>query len=140
MNRLEKRAWTELGAVILCVIIAGAGVGLMVYINTKGIVGLISFLVSGLIAGLIAYLRNIKSWNKFDEREKKIAQRARALSSCVFVLFLWCASFTVFFIVGARNPVPAYILPVLLLSGLFLATFVQSATILVQFTRERDDE
>jgi len=140
MNRLEKRAWAELGAVTLCVIIAVAGMGLMVYMNIKGIVGLTSFSISGLIIGLISYLRNIKSWAKFDEREKKIAQRAHALSSCVFILFLYCASFTVFFIVGAKNPVPAYILPVLFLSGLFLAIFVQSAAILVQFARERDDE
>lgn len=140
MNRLEKRAWAEIGAVTLCVIIAGAGMGLMVYMNTKSIVGLTSFLISGLIVGLISYLRNIKSWSKFDEREKKIAQKARALSSCVFILFLYYASFTVFFIVGAKNSVPAYILPVLFLSGLFLAIFVQSAAILVQFARERDDE
>ena len=140
MNRLEKRAWSELGGVTLCVIIAGPGVALMVYMNTKGIVGLISFLATGLIVGLISYLRNIKSWTKFDEREKKIAQRARALSSCVFILFLYCAAFTVFFVVGAKNPVPAYILPVLFLSGLFLAIFVQSAAILVQFARERDDD
>lgn len=140
MNQLEKRAWAELGAVTLCVIIAGAGMGLMVYMNTKSTVGLTSFLISGLIVGLISYLRNIKSWSKFDEREKKIAQKARALSSCVFILFLYCASFIVFFIVGAKNPVPAYILPVLFLSGLFLAIFVQSAAILVQFARERHDE
>ena len=140
MTRLEKRAWTELGAVTLCVLIAGAGMGLMVYMNTKGIVGLTSFSISGLIIGLISYLRNIKSWSKFDEREKKIAQKARALSSCIFILFLYCTSFAVFFIVGAKNPVPAYILPVLFLSGLFLAIFVQSAAILVQFARERDDD
>jgi cation transporter-like permease len=140
MNRLEKKAWAELGGVTLCVLIAGAGIGLMVYMNTKGIVGLISFLATGLLVGLISYLRNIKSWTKFDEREKKIAQRALALSSCVFILFLYCASFTVFFIVGAKNPVPAYILPALFLSGLFLSIFVQSAAILVQFARERDDD
>jgi len=140
MNQLEKRAWSELGGVTLCVIIAGAGGGLMVYMNIKGIVGLVSFSISGLIVGLISYLRNIKSWTKFDEREKKIAQRARALSSCVFILFLYCASVTIFFIVGAKNPVPAYILPVLFLSGLFLSVFVQSAAILVQFARERDDD
>jgi len=145
MNRLEKRAWAELGGVTLCVIIAGAGGALMVYINTYNrIVGLASFLISGpivgLIVGLISYLRNIKSWTKFDEREQKIAARAHALSSGVFILFLYCASFTVFFIVGPKNPIPAYILPALFLSGIFLAVFVQSAAILVQFARERDDD
>jgi len=140
MNRLEKRAWGNLGGVLLCVIIAGPGVAIMVYMNTNGIVGLASFLISGLIVGLISYRRNIKSWAKFDEREQKIAARANALSSCVFILFLYCASFVVFFVVGAKNPVPAYLLPVLFLSGLFLMVFVNSAAILFQFARERADE
>lgn len=140
MNRLERRAWAELGGMTLCVLIAGPGMWLMAYMNTMSIVGLISFLATGLIVGPIVYMRNTKSWAKFDEREKKIAQRARALSNCIFILFLYCASFIVFFVVGAKNPVPAYILPVLFLSGLFLAIFVQSAAILVQFARERDNE
>lgn len=140
MNRLEKRAWAHLGGVLLCVIIAGPGIWWMVSDNTKGLVGLIPFLISGLIGGLITYLRNIKSWAELDEREQKIAAKARALSSCIFILFLMEASFTVFFVVGAKNPVPAYFLPAMFLSGLFLMIFVQSAAILVQFSRERDDE
>ena len=140
MNRLEKKAWINLGGVILCVLIAGPGIWLMAYMNTTSIVGLISFLATGLIVGPIVYLRNTKSWAKFDEREKNIAQRAGRLSSGVFILFLYCASFTVFLIVGANNPVPAYLLPVLFLSGLFLMISVYSAAILVQFARERDNE
>jgi uncharacterized membrane protein len=140
MTRLEKKAWATLGGMILCVIIAGPGIGWMVHANTKGPVVLIPFLISGLIGGLVSYLRNIKSWTELDEREKKIAQRALVLSSRVFILFLYCASFTVFLTVGAKNPVPAYILPAMFLSGLFLMIFVQSTWILVQFARERDDE
>jgi uncharacterized membrane protein len=140
MNRLEKKAWGNLAAVTLCIVIAVPGLAIMVHLNTTGIVGLTSFLISGLIVGLISYRRNIKSWAKFDEREQKIAARANALSSCVFILFLYCASFVVFFVVGAKNPVPAYTLPALFLSGLFLMVFVYSAAILVQFTRERHDE
>jgi hypothetical protein len=81
MSRLEKRAWINLGGVMLCVIIAGPGIGWMVHANTKGPVVLIPFLISGLIGGLVSYLRNIKSWTELDEREKKIAQRALVLSS-----------------------------------------------------------
>jgi uncharacterized membrane protein len=140
MNRLEKRAWGNLGGVLLCIVIAGPGIWWMVSANTKGLVVLIPFLISGLIVGLISYRRNIKSLAKFDEREQKIAARAHMLSSCVFILFLYCASFVVFFVVGAKNPVPAYLLPALFLSGLFLLVFVQSAAILIQFAKERRDE
>jgi hypothetical protein len=141
MNRLEKRAWITLGGIILCVIIAGPGVAIMVHLNMReGLSGLILFFAIGLIAGLITYLRNIKSWEQFDEREKKILQKAIWWSMSVFILFMCCASFAVFYIVGAANPVPAYILPVLFLSGLFLMVFVQSAAILIQFAKEHYDE
>jgi uncharacterized membrane protein len=140
MNRLEKRAWATLGGMILCVIIAGPGIWWLVRVNAKGLAGLIPFLITGLIVMPITYRRNLKSYAKLDEREKNIAQKAGRLSNGVFILFLYCASFTVFLIVGANNPIPAYLLPVLFLSGLFLMVFVYSAAILVQFARERDDE
>jgi uncharacterized membrane protein len=140
MNQLEKRAWGNLGGIMLCAIISGPGIWWMVRSNTQGPAVLASFLISGLIVGLISYRRNIKRLAKFDEREQKIAARAGALSSCVFILFLYCASFVVFFVVGAKNPVPAYILPALFLSGLFLMVLVQSAAILIQFAKERYDE
>ena len=140
MNRLEKKAWGNIVGAIICIIIAGPGIWWMVSNNIKGPMALILFSISGLIAGSITYLKSIKHWAKLDEREKNIAQRAGRLSSGVFILFLYCASFIVFLIVGANNPVPAYLLPTLFLSGLFLMVFVYSAAILVQSARERHDE
>jgi hypothetical protein len=141
MNRLEKRAWVNLGGVILCVIIAGPGVAIMVHLNMQeGLFGLISFFAVGLPAGLITYRRNIRTWAQFDEREKKILQKALVWSMSVFILFMYCASLAVFYIVGAKNPVPAYILPALFLSGLFLMILVQSVVVLIQFAKERYNE
>ena len=140
MNRLQKRAWIDLAIVTACVALGGAGVGLAVHLNAKGIVGLMSFLISGSVVGLISGLRSITIQAKFDEREKKIALRAFIISSYVFVIFLGYASFAVFFIVGGKSSTPTYTLPVLFLIGLFLSQFVQSASILIQFTREQADE
>jgi uncharacterized membrane-anchored protein len=140
MNRLEKRAWVNLGGVLLCVIIAGPGVAIMVHLNMQeGLSGLIPFLAVGLIAGLITYLRDMKISAQFDEREKKILQKAIWWSMSVFILFMFCVSFAVFYIVGAKNPVPAYFLPAMFLSGLFLMILVQSAVILIQFAKEHYD-
>lgn len=140
MNRLEKRAWLNLSGVILCVVIAGPGIWWMVRANTKGLVVLVPFLISGLIGGLISYLRNMKSRAELDEREQNIAAKALALSRCVFILSLYCASFIVFFVAGANNPVPAYLVPTLFISGILLASIVQSTVILVQFAKGRYDE
>jgi hypothetical protein len=140
MNRLEKMAWANIVGVILCVIIAGAGLWWMVRDNTKGLVVLIPFLISGLIGGLISYLRNMKRWAKFDEREQKIFTKARMLSNCTFIIFLWCATFAVFFTVGANNPVPAWLLPTLFITGILLASVVNSAMLIIQFAKERFDD
>jgi len=140
MNRLQRRAWIDLAGMTACVALAGAGVGLMVYFNAKGIVNLMVFVIAGLVVGLVSGLRNIATQAKLDEREKKIAQRAFIISSYAFVIFLWCASFVVFFIVGAKGSVAVYTLPAIFLAGLFLSQFIQSAAILIQFAREQADE
>jgi Na+/melibiose symporter-like transporter len=141
MNRLEKRAWATLGGMLLCAIIAGPGVAIMVHLNMQaGLSGLILFFAIGLIVGLITRRQNIKSWAQLDEREKKILQKAIVWSMSAFILFMFCVSFAVFYIVGAKNPVPAYFLPAMFLSGLFLMILVQSAVVLIQFAKERRDE
>ena len=140
MNQLEKKAWGNIVGAIVCIIIAGPGIWWMVNANTKGPVVLVPFLISGLLSGLASYFRNVRSWAKLDEREKNISQRALVLSSLVFIVFMYCASFIVFFIVGARNCVPAYVLPALFICGALLMAFVQSAVVLIQFAKEHYDE
>ena len=140
MNKLQRRAWIDLAGMTACVALAGAGVGLMVHFNAKGIVTLMAFLIAGLITGLVSGIRNIATQAKLDEREKKIAVKAFVISSYVFVIFSWCASFNVFFIVGGKSRVPVYTLPAIFLAGLFLSQFIQSAAILIQFAREQADE
>ena len=111
----------------------------MVHLNVRGITGLASFVISGLIAGLATGLWSIRTYARFDERERKIAQKAVNYARFVQTAFWGLASFVIFFITGARGSVPVYVLPILFLCGVFLAAFVQSATVLIQFTREQVD-
>jgi hypothetical protein len=140
MNRLQRRAWVELVGVTAAVIIAGTGVGLAFHFNARGVIPIMSFVIGSLIAGLVSGLHSIAAQGKFDERERKIAVQAFIISSYTFVLFLCISCFTVFFLAGARNYIPGYSLPVLLLTGIFVSQLVQSAVILVQFAREQADE
>ena len=137
MNGLQKRAWIDLAVITIAVAAAGIGIGLAVQMNTKGVVPLMAFLIGGLIVGLFSGLRSIANESKLDERERKIAIRAFIFSSYTFIGFACFASFAVFYIVGAKSSVPTYTLPVLLLAGLFLSQFVQSAMILIKFAREQ---
>ena len=139
MNVLQKKAWVDLGGMTACVAVAGAGMGLMVRFNAQGMVDLMVFLIAGLTAGLVSGLRNMRIVSRFDERERMIAQRAFVLASYAFAGFFGCGAFAVFFIAGGKSRVPVYALPVLFLADLFLAQFIESAAILIQFAREQGD-
>ena len=66
MNRLQKRAWINLGVMIIVVVVGGTCVGLLVKLNAKavGVVSLMAFLVAGLIVGLFSVLRSIAHESK----------------------------------------------------------------------------
>ena len=140
MNKLIKRTWINLCGATACIIIGALGVGLAVKFNVKGIIPLISFIIAGPIAALITSLRSISTVAGFDEREKKISVRAFTISSYFFMFFMVYACFIIFYLSGARNSIPSYTLPVLLLIGLFISQIIHSAVILIRFAREQADE
>ncbi|MFH1716351.1 MAG: hypothetical protein ABIF19_03300 [Planctomycetota bacterium] len=146
MNRTQKGAWFMLGGALLLIafgiyifavmFVAGdrmAGTGWL----RVGSLPLTLFLIAG-----VFFIRRKQSASEpdSDEREKAIARKSFVWASYSFWLFCACASFGIFFVVGAKSVVPAYILPVVFLAGLFLAQFVESAAILIQFARETADE
>ena len=140
MNRLQKKAWINLDVVTACVVLAGMFLGIFVHTNAKGIDTFLIGLVAGLVVGLVFYVRSVAEEAKLDEREKTIARKSFVWACYTLTLFWACASFGIFFVVGGKSVVPAYTLPVVFLAGLFLAQFVESAAILIQFARETADE
>ena len=140
MNRLQKRAWLELAGAVIAVIIAGAGIAIMVHLNVKGIIGIIPFTFGFLIAGLISFVINIRTYNQLDEREKNIYNRAFMIAAGAFIFCTCFVSFFVFLITGGKNYIPSYIPPLIFLAGLFLSQFVQSTAIIIQFALEQSDE
>jgi hypothetical protein len=139
MTQLQKRAWYELAGVVAAVIIAAIGLAVLVHVNAKGIIGLVAFTVGFLIAGLVAFIGNIRIYAQFDEREKKIYNRAYALSAGAFAFCTCFISFCVFFLAGGKSLIPVYVPPAIFLAGLFTAQFVQSTAILVQLAWEQAD-
>lgn len=140
MNRLQKKAWINLAVVTACVVLTGMILGILVHTNAKGIDTFLIGLVAGLVVGLVFYVRSVAEEAKLDEREKTIARKSFVWACYTLTLFWACASFGIFFIVGGKSVLPAYILPVVFLAGMFLAQFVESAAILIQFARETADE
>jgi hypothetical protein len=139
MSKLQKRAWYELAGVVAAVIIAATGLAVLVHVNAKGIIGLVTFTISFLIAGLVAFIGNIRTYAQFDEREKKIYNKAFALAAMAFIYCTCFISFCVFFISGGKSLIPVYVPPAIFLAGLFTAQFVQSTAILIQHAWEQAD-
>lgn len=139
MSKLQKRAWYELAGVVAAVIIAAIGLTVLVHMNAKGIIGLVSFTVTFLIVGLVTFISNIRIYAQFDERERKIYNRAFALAAGAFITCTCLISFYVFFIAGGKSLIPVYVPPAIFLVGLFAAQFVQSTAILIQSAWEQAD-
>ena len=140
MDRLERKAWWELAGVTACVAVTGACLALLVHSNAKGLDTLFIGGIVGLVAGLIAYLLCMAAEAKLDEREKAIMQKAFMWASRTLTLVWGGSAFVVFFTVGGKGVVPVYVLPLMFLAGLFMAQFVQSAVVLIQFAKEKNEQ
>jgi len=141
MSKLRKSAWINLIAVTICVIVGGAGFSLLVLLNAKGIDFIFIFFIVGSLTGLGVYMfyRKKSPEADFDEREKMIDRRAFSYAAMGLTVFLACVCFIPFFVLGGQNVVKVYYLPLIFLSTLFTAQFVQSVAILIQCALEEED-
>lgn len=140
MSILQKRAWINLAGAVGLVVTAGIFLEVLMYLNAKvNILFLLLALPVGIIVGFACYIHSISAENKLDEREKTISRKAAYCAGITFALFLAFASFGIFFVTGAKNKVPVYLLPLLVLTGLFIAQLVESATILIWCAKEQQD-
>jgi hypothetical protein len=139
MNRLQKRAWYELQGVIGAIVIAGAGFGIMVHCDAKGVFIMMICLILTAVFILASSIENMKILNKFDERERKIYQRADNISTSVFMGVVACFVFITFFTVGGKGRIAVHLLPAMLLGGIFFSQLVKSALILFQCATEEND-
>jgi hypothetical protein len=139
MSVLQKRAWSELVIMLVVIVVATGSLALMVRNDTKGVAYVLVSVVGAAVLGLVAYLQVVRTEAGLDEREKHILGRACMLAAASFVMAVGAVAFVAFFIVGGAGRVPVYLLPATFFGALFVAQFVQSAAILVQFTREQAD-
>lgn len=140
MNRLKKKAWTDLITVF----------GIIVFISIPGILQcskqnaqgwgwlVICIIISGpmILSGCLSEVKNLK---KFDEREQTILRKSFSVWAGVFSFYLLVFSFALFFLIGGSQTVPIVWMPVMVLSGIVLAQCAQSIVILLQCAKEDDE-
>ena len=141
MSKLQKSAWFNLAMITICIMISISCLFFLARVNAKGIVYLLTFFVIACITTPVFYmLYRKKSYEAgFDEREKMIDRRAFSCAAIGLTIFLACVCFIPFFVLGGQNVIKAYYLPLIFLSTLYTAQFVQSIAVLVQCALEEED-
>lgn len=138
MSKLQKAAWFNLAVCTVCVGVAIPLFILMARMNTKGFQYLLIFIVVAVLTspGIYIFYRKKSFEAGFDEREKLINRRAFILAACGLTIFLGCACIIPFFVLGGRNVIKVYYLPLIFLSTIFISQFIHSSAILIQCALE----
>lgn len=141
MSRLQKAAWFNLAMITICFIISIPCLFFLARVNAKGIEYLLTCFVIACITTPVFYMLYRKKSIEagFDERKKMINRRAFSCAVMGLTVFLACVCFIPFFVLGGRNVVKVYYLPLIFLSTLFSAQFVHSIAILIQCLLEEED-
>ena len=140
MNRLQKKAWTELvAAFVMIVIVTIPCLLLLASRNAQGLDYIIICLIVGTPTGLICFLIESKKLKKYDEREQAILRRAFSTSAAVFMFYLLAFSLISFFAIGGKQSIPVVLMPIMVLTGVILAQCTQSFVVLFQCAKEDDE-
>lgn len=141
MNRLQKSAWFELVVVAVAALVGPLLFYLMARSNATGISYVLISVVVGSITCLVALLVSRKKGFEagFDEREKAIYKRALIWAMYGLGAALGLACIIPFFVLGGKNVIRVYYLPVIFFGVLFIAQFIHSATVLILCTLEEED-
>jgi len=139
MNRLKKKAKQEFIAV--CVFMAIVIPCFIVFVakNTQGFDYIFIWLIVGVPTGLFVYLRENKKLKQLDERERSLYQQANYWAQGIFIFYLLAFVIVAFFLIGGQGKVPVWLLPMMLLTGLFLAQTTLSFILFRQCEKEDDE-
>ena len=139
MNRLQKKAWSELATVAVMIFICIPCFLLLSARNAQGFDYLIICFVTGIPTGFYVYLKQYKKLREYDEREKSLLQHAFYYSTGVFIFYFLFVSFIAFFLIGGKGSIPVVFLPIMLVVGIFVAKCTESFIILMQCAKEADE-
>jgi hypothetical protein len=140
MNRLERNAWIELIGVAISIALLGVIFTHFVKINASGMIFVIILIVSGIVSTAIIGVVDYKIESRYDEREKKIRQKAFRISAMALAGCLLLMCFIPFFLIGGKGGIAVYYLPMIFCCCLLVAQTVMSCVILFECAKEQADE
>ena len=139
MNQLKKKAWKELVFAIVAIIWTAPLIFYMAHSNVRGLGWILLCVLVGIPVFVIVFLLEAKELKIFDEREKELIRKSSDVSIKSFFCYLIAFSFLSLFVVGGKGDVPVIILPMMVLTGLFLEQCVRSAILLFRCEKETDE-
>ncbi len=140
MNRLERNAWIELLGVFALTAIMAVIFADLVKKNTSGLIFVMIIIVIGSVFAVIFGIITYKIESKYDEREKKIRNKAFCISAIAMAGCLILMCFVPFFLIGGKGSIAVYYLPMIFCGCLLIGQVVQSSVILFQCAKEQADE
>lgn len=143
MSKLQKAAWFNLVLVTTSSLFATLCFALAASRIEKGfnyINAILCLIMMCLIIPAVIIIARKKSYEAgFDEREKKINQRATSLSLSGLIIVLYFACFIPFVALGGGNIIRVVYLPVIFMGTVLAAQLIKSIAIIVQCTLEEKD-
>jgi hypothetical protein len=143
MNRTQKSAWFLLGGAVLalffiglcCAAVFAPGDRLAGVRAVRVWVGLtVVYLVAGVV---LVFRKQSPAEPESDERDKAIQKNAAIACFASVGASLVLASFIPTLVVGDRGSIPVFMLPIINIIILYIALFVYSIAVLVQYGTAR---
>jgi hypothetical protein len=142
MNKAREEAWIVLFLGVPILLIPGGVAVFIAYDKGMSFVPLFMFAGIALWGGLcwlfpFIYSRVRKGKKKvsFDERDRLIHKNAVVAAYIVLWLYFFAACVIPWWIVGPRGSISVNVMPLTLLGGLAIFTFVQNLATLIQYGR-----
>jgi hypothetical protein len=143
MSRLQKSAWFNLGFITIGCLFAALCFYWAASRIEKGfnyINAILCLIMMCLIIPAVIIIARQKSYEAgFDEREKKINQRATSLSLSGLLIVLYFACFIPFVALGGGNIIKVVYLPVIFVGTVLAAQLIKSIAIIVQCVLEQEN-
>ena len=138
MNRLQKMAWFNLKVLLIAtpislIIFAASAFDKNMYLALTGV---LTLGLAGIIIGFAKiFVRKEDDKIDFDERDVLVVKKAVYIAYCS-LLFIFIALCTIpVFVLGSKNSIPTFALPIILIVVLTIVKFIELGAILILYSR-----
>lgn len=149
MNRLQKKAWKDLGIYLYSLIVGGVAfyyliahfdeIGVLTTFTAR-ILMLSLAIVTGIWVAVGQFVMKRRVLRGLDEREKLIYENAKSISDAIFGGLSLAGFFGIFVWMSPKASIPVFV-PVLMFFGFaFIAEIVKPLVILIQCKMEQASE